>query len=317
MTQQEQFKIIAAVIELTASGFSAGKKAKKWAQETYCQGESGMDVSSAGWSIQCRAKATDEWHELNCIAAQHAATESSDDRRRREVDAMGTFTEATGETSNQMGDITEVRCVPYVMLYDSKRKIYFPVYQEEEAILHTCTDTGTKPEWNKLTLMLDAKPSDASCDYTILRKDMQAGDDLNWLLYWHFFLDEDAACPVAPLTVEEIDNYHITLRYRDRLITLGAGLCQTSRAVLEEAVAVEPTNKWYKAFKPGNYVFNWKVRVEWRENPYARETKEEFQTMPPQQYSTSELPADVRTMQQRDHDAWEEATGRHFVPEGH
>ena len=32
---------------------------------------------------------------------------------------------------------------------------------------------------------------------------------------------------------------------------------------------------------------------------------------------TSDLPEGVRTMQQIDHDAWEEASGRRFVPEGY
>ena len=318
MTQREQGEIVGSIINMTAGGYSLRKRIRQWGQETFCDGNSRYNLGyGAGWSIQCRTAGMEGWLELSSIGAQSSPTESRDDVRRREVQAMNIFSDGNKQSSNNLGDVTEVRCVPYVSLQDRETNQWIERYKEDEARIYPCTDTGEAREWNTLEVHMKATPSDSARSYHIALNDIQPSDDVCWYLPWHFSQEADAPCPVAPIIVEEADAYHIAIRYREQRFELRAAMGQQHSVVLEQDKPVEPTHNWYEVRMPEPFRFTIELQIVWDGQGYRSTDKEKFQTVPPQQYATGDLPSDVRTMQQRDHDAWEEATGRRFVPEGY
>lgn len=315
LEEQQQFCNIVELISDSSTGLRA--RVNEWGK-THFENEQ-YRVSDAGSNClmaQYRIAGSDRWTDI-CTIDTREGRESTDDLKRRHNKIKNLFYDINQTTSNQLGDAVAVRCVPFIAVFDRETVHYRYEYKEDEARVKECTDTGERPQWNQLNIKISTEPSTSVRTYDIQRSQVQAGDDLCWYQSWHFFLEEDAPSPVAPIIVEEADDYHIVLRYRDQLIHLGPAADMQHEATLEKAVPVTPTKNWYVVYLPNPYTFDLQISIRWAHKLYDPDTKEKFQQVPAQQYSTSDLPEGVRTMQQIDHDAWEEASGRRFVPEGY
>ena len=117
------------------------------------------------------------------------------------------------------------------------------------------------------------------------------------------------------IIVEKITPYELVLRYREQLYTLSMAIGKEKELALERDVPVKPTHNWDSMWLRPPYTFTLVLRVSWKEELYGSSDRDNFHEKP-HYVRTSDLPAGVRTMQQIDHDAWEEGVrsgqiGRH------
>lgn len=169
-----------------------------------------------------------------------------------------------------------------------------------------------QPYWNHLEFYIFSDPGWNKYDYHIVGDDIHAGDDINWYLPWHFALEDDAECPVAPIIVERADENGLLLSYRSRHIELSLKKGKCCEAKIEDEKQVKPTHTWDGFTERPAYRFSLRLILSHRDKLYGSTDKEQFQSKP-HYIRTSDLPPGVRTMQQIDHDAWEEAVARGLI----
>lgn len=301
MTPEEQRRIIRSLEsfgEKEAIAFS--KRIEEWATAQFSKDGKMPEMGSRGIFVQYRVVSLDEWQFLKEISFTKFSWETRDDTRNRKEAIENLFYWTNYETSNQMGDVIAVRYMPYIRV-DGQT-----VLKEDEIKEFACTDTGERRMWNQLDFHIYTNPSGSVRGYDLIIPDIKKGDNISWYESWHFSLGDDAECPVAPIIVEEIDDYKLVLRYRDKLYTLSMELGMPHSVDLEEDVPVEPTHNWDSMWLRPPYTFTLVLTVSWKENMYSSSDRDNFHEKP-HYVRTSDLPEGVRTMQQIDHDAWEEA----------
>ena len=301
MTQEEQKRIIRSLETLGEQGAVAlSQRLEEWATKQFSKNGKAPELGSRGLFVQYRVAAVEEWQRLKEISITKFSWETRDDSRNREEAIKGLFYWQNLETSNAMGDVIAVRYMPFISVNGKDE------YKEDETKMFDCTDTGERRQWNHLDFQIYTKPSGGVRGYYLIKPDIEKGDDINWYESWHFSLEDDAPCPVAPIIVEEIDDYKLVVRYRDKLYTLSMELGQPHSIDLEEDVPVEPTHNWDSMWLRPPYTFTLVLTVSWKEKLYSSSDWDNFHEKP-HLVRTSDLPEGVRTMQQIDHDAWEEA----------
>ena len=298
MTQQEQEKIVSQIGRICfESALSISKRLEKWADELFGPSDYGFSYDR-GFLFQYQIDACDEWFQLNALSlpvrVMSASDSNSFNNRIRNLFYWGNL-----ESSNKLGDVSAVRYMPYV----SNGSVRYT--KDEETTVVPCSVTGQRREWNHLDFKIVFTPGWNGRDYSFDIDDVHVGDDLNWYLPWHFSLEDDAECPVAPVIVEHVDEYELVVRYRDQQFTLSMSPNKQHAVPLEKDIPVKPTHTWEPGRRP-DYTFSLELIISWRENLYGSRDKEAFQSKP-HFVRTSDLPPDVRTMQQIDHDAWDYA----------
>lgn len=301
MTQVEQRRIIACFDSLDEQGAVAySKRVTEWATQTFSKESEKLDLGSRGIHFDYRVAGSDEWKHLSDVSLTMFSWETNDDARHRRDGINGLFFWKNEESSNKMGDVVAVRWMPFISVNGVYR------YKEDEATLFECTDTGKRRKWNHLDFRTYADKGGQVRDYHIIRRDVHKGDNLCWLKSWHFSLADDVPCPVEPILVEEVDDYKLVLRYRDQLYTLSMALDQPHSVTLEEDVPIKPTHNWNSIWLRPPYKFTLVVDMTWQDKVYSSSNRQDLWRKP-QIVRTSDLPAGVRTREQIDHDAWEEA----------
>lgn len=299
MTNQEQQKIISRISRICfESALSTSKRIEQWADEKFGPDTEIVFKRDRGFLVQYQTEGRDEWFNLRTVPLPRG-TMRTDESNRLSENVQNIFYWANLETSNELGDVSAVRFLPYITV-DNKYHL-----KEDEAVVTPCTVTGEKREWNHLEIQVYSDPGWNKYDYSFNIDDIQDGDDLNWYLPWHFALEDDAVCPVAPIIVERADEFELVIRYRDQQYSLNMAPGKEQSVTLEKDVPVVPTHTWDGGRRP-NYEFTLVLTISWREELYGSRGKESFQTKP-HYVRTSDLPPGVRTMQQIDHDAWEYA----------
>ena len=300
MTHAEQKCIINSLQTIDEKGAVAlSARLEKWAEEQFRVNGEYPRLGSRGICVQFRTENT-SWEVLKYIYLTRVSWETRDDRRSREEDTRNLFYWQNMNSSNKMGDVTAVRYMPFIDVDDEYR------FKEDEIKEFKCTDTYKRRKWNHLDFQIYTEPSGGVRGYTLIRPDIRKGANISWYESWHFSLEDDAECPVAPIVIEEISDYQLVLRYRDRLYTLSMDLDKPHTVHLEEDVPVKPTHNWDSIWMRPPYTFTLVLTISWKETIYASSDRENFHNKP-HFVRTSDLPEGVRTMQQIDHDAWEEA----------
>ena len=301
MTQEEQKRIIRTLEtygEPEAIAYS--QRIEKWALETFSRDGHTPELRARGIHVDYRAVTDEAWYLLKDIPFTRFSWETNDDTRTRKEAVQNLFYWQNNESSNQMGDVVEVRLMPYIDVDGQYR------YKEDEAKSFDCTDTGKRRKWNQLDLRIYGSTGGGVRDYDIIRPDMHRGDDICWYQSWHFSLGDDVPCPVGPILVEEIDDYHLVLRYGDKLFPLSMELGRQRSAHLIEDQPVKPTHNWDSRWLRPPYSFTLVADLSWKKELYPSTDREQLQHKP-HFVRTSDLPPGVRTREQIDHDAWEEA----------
>ena len=301
MTLEEQNQIVRILDDYCGNAVGIGKRASQWAAEQFSVDGKAPDVISRGVCVDYRVVGADMWTNLTYISLTSSNSETNSDRQSRRNNVKNLFFWANKDTSNMLGDVIAIRYMPYVYVNNKHH------HKEDETKIIKCTDTGERRQWNQLDFRIYDDPRGGGVrNYDIIKPDIHKGDDLCWYQSWLFSLEDDVPCPVAPIIVEEIDDYKLVLRYKDRLHTLSMEVGQPNSVTLEEGVPVHPTHNWGPGWLRDDYTFDLVLDLSWKEKLYSSTDKEDYQEKP-HFVRTSDLPADVRTMQQIDHDAWEEA----------
>ena len=310
MTQDEQKRIVRSLESYGESGAIAlSKRLAEWAEATFTQDGKKPELEHRGIYVQYRVAGVEKWLLLKDISITRFSWETRDDSRSREEAIKGLFYWGNLESSNLMGDVIAVRYMPYIEVNGTYQ------FKEDERKEFACTDTGERREWNQLDFSIYTDPSGSVRGYTLIAPDIQEGDNISWYESWHFSLEDEEPCPVAPIIVEKITPYELVLRYREQLYTLSMEIGKEKELDLECDVPVKPTHNWDSMWLRPPYTFTLVLRVSWKEELYGSSDRDNFHEKP-HYVRTSDLPAGVRTMQQIDHDAWEEGVqsgqiGRH------
>lgn len=298
MTQDEQQRIVRSLESFgEAQAVALGQRLALWAKQTFGQDGKELDLDNPGIHVEFRAAGCDEWQLLKDISFTRFSWETRDDTRRRKEAIDGLFYWQNYESSNLMGDVVEVQYMPYIEVNGERQ------FKMDELKHFDCTDTGEQREWNQLDFSIYTDPSGSVRGYTLIAPDIQEGDDISWYESWHFSLEDEEPCPVAPIIVEKITPYELVLRYREQLYTLSMAIGKERELALERDVPVKPTHNWDSMWLRPPYTFTLVLRVSWKEELYGSSDRDNFHEKP-HYVRTSDLPAGVRTMQQIDHDAW-------------
>ena len=302
MTQNEQQQIRTAIGSKLdeQSAIALSKRIAEWAKQIFGKDGQKLDLDSRGIHLDYRVAGLDKWEHLDDIYITQFSWETNDDTRRRVDGIKGLFYWKNLQSSNKMGDVTAVRWMPFIRV----NSVY--QYKEDETTMFECTDTGKRRKWNHLDFRTYADKGGPVRDYHIIRPDIHKGDNLCWLKSWHFSLADDVPCPVEPIIVDYVDDYKLVLRYRDKLYTLSMELGQPHSVTLEDEVPVKPTHNWNSIWLRPPYKFTLVLDMTWQDKIYSSSDKQDLWNKP-QFVRTSNLPSGVRTREQIDHDAWEEA----------
>ena len=169
-------------------------------------------------------------------------------------------------------------------------------------------NTGRTPEgqWDYLVFDVEDNPRRGINMYFLARTDIQPGANISRYKSWHFDIDQDAPCPVAPIIVDAMDEYTLTLRYRNQSYRLSMLPGEQDSAVLEKEQAVTPTHAYTRMELREPYTFTLKLRIERRGLIYGSSDMNGFGEPPVFDPKTGRI-VGVKTMQETDHDAWAEA----------
>ncbi|MBR1809056.1 MAG: hypothetical protein IJ776_06690 [Paludibacteraceae bacterium] len=302
MTQEEQQRIISVLNSIGEQGSIAiSKSVEEWAKSGLDEKDrQSMYMCDRGLYVQYRVAGVDEWFFLKQIPFTHFTWETTSDWRNRTEAVKYLFYWGNLESSNKMGDVVALRYMPYIHVNGEN------LLKEDEITLFECTDTGERRQWNQLEIRRYDNPGSTDRDYSIDRPDIHEGDNICWYEPWHFSLGDDAECPVAPIIVEHADSFNLVLRYREQLFTLSMQPGMPHSATLETDVHVTPTHNWDGIWMRPPFKFDLVADISWKEELYGSDNRQIF-SQKPHFVRTSDLPPGVRTMQQIDHDAWEEA----------
>lgn len=301
MTLEEQKRIIRKLKDLGEQGaIHISKRVEEWAIAKFTKDGNEPELGSRGLCIQYRVAGMDEWIPLTWLSFTQFSWETQSDRRSRIQAIEGLFFFTNQQSSNQMGDVVAVRYMPYINVNNDYQ------LNEDEITLFECTDTGARRKWNHLEFKIYSEPSWGTRSYSLIRADIHKGKNICWFLPWHFSLADEAECPVAPIIVEKNTPYELVLRYRDQLYPLSMEVGKQHSVHLEEDVPVKPTHNWDSIWLCPPYTFTLVATLTWHEKLYGSSQRQLFSSKP-HRVRTSDLPPGVRTREQIDHDAWEEA----------
>ncbi len=162
-------------------------------------------------------------------------------------------------------------------------------------------------QWDYLVFDIEDNPKQGINMYFLAKTDIRVGANISRYKSWHFDVDLKEPCPVGPIIVEAFDEYTLTVRYRNQLYTMSMKEGESNASVLEQDTAVTPTHAytWLELRKP--YSFTLTLRIERRGRIYGSSDMEGFGEPPVFDPKTGRI-VGVKTMQEIDHDAWEEAT---------
>ena len=139
--------------------------------------------------------------------------------------------------------------------------------------------------------------------YFLAKPDIHVGANISRYQSWHFDIERDMPCPVAPIIVEAMDEYTLTLRYRDQLYRLSMKEGESDSVVLEHETPVTPTHAFTRLELREPYRFTLSLQIERRKYIYGSSNMNGFGEPPVFDPKTGRI-VGVKTMQQIDHDAW-------------
>ncbi|MBQ7631794.1 MAG: hypothetical protein IJS82_03425 [Paludibacteraceae bacterium] len=161
-------------------------------------------------------------------------------------------------------------------------------------------------QWNYLVFDIKDKPHEGINMYFLANTDIHVGANISRYQSWHFDVELGEPCPVAPIIVEAMDEYTLTLRYRDQLYRLSMKEWESDTAVLERETPVTPNHAYTRLELRKPYRFTLTLRIERREYTYGSSSMSGFGGPPVFDPKTGRI-VGVKTMQEVDHDAWEAA----------
>ena len=300
MTKDEQKSVKRSLGLLGEVGAIAwSQRVAEWAKGQF-GADKDIDGANRGICVEYQVAGDEQWYRLKLIELTRWSWEPRDNANSRKHDIQNLFYWKNLETSNELGDVVSVRYMPYIYVNKELK------FKEDEMKVFPCTDTGEKRRWNHLAIDIYSEPEWTKYDYHIMRDDIVLGNDLNWYKPWHFALEQDAVCPVAGIFVERIGESDLVLRYHDQLLTLSVEQGKRNMVTLENDTPVTPTHTWDSRYTRPKFTFTLTATLSWKEHDYGSSDIVSFQKRPEGRVATSDLPPEVRTMQQIDHDAWEE-----------
>lgn len=161
-------------------------------------------------------------------------------------------------------------------------------------------------QWDYLVFDIQDEPHEGINMYFLAKTDIHVGANISRYQSWHFDVEREEPCPVAPIIVEAMDEYSLTLRYRDQLYRMSMKAGESDKAILEHKTAVTPNHAytWLELRAP--YRFTLTLRIERRGRVYGSSSMDGFGEPPVFDPKTGRI-VGVKTMQEIDHEAWEEA----------
>ena len=161
-------------------------------------------------------------------------------------------------------------------------------------------------QWDYLQFNVKDNPQRGIHTYFLAKNDIHVGENISWYKSWHFDIEMEAPCPVAPIIVESMDEYTLTLRYREQSYRLSMKEGERCSAVLEKNHPIQPTHAWTRMELRDPFTFTLTLNIERRGRIYGSTVRDGYD-YPPEFDSKTGRVKGVKTMQEVDHDAWEAA----------
>ena len=168
--------------------------------------------------------------------------------------------------------------------------------------------SGKTPEgqWDYLQFSVQDNPKRGIHTYFLAKTDIHVGENISWYKSWHFDIEQEEPCPVAPIIVEAMDEYSLVLRYREQTYRLSMKEGERSSIDLEKDHPVQPTHAWTRMELREPFTFTLTLTIERRGRIYGSTVRKGYDEPPVFDPKTGRV-VGVKTMQEVDHDAWEDA----------